>query len=248
MNEIAFCNVALDRPVAFDPYAAMPATGAFIVIDRYRNATVGAGVIAFGLRRATNITWQRVSLHKADRSALNHQKPCILWFTGLSGAGKSTVANLLEERLHGLGAHTYLLDGDNIRHGLNQDLGFTAEDRVENIRRVAEVAKLMVDAGLIVLVSVISPFRSERQLARGLVEDGEFFEIFVDTPLAICEERDPKDLYRKARQGLIKNLTGIDSPYERPETPDLVLHGGEQTPDKLAEQVMALLRRQKVLA
>ena len=246
-NEVAFCNISLDRPVSFDPYKSIRKTGCFVLIDRYTNATAGAGMIAFGLRRSHNIRWQDTALHKADRAALKRQSGCILWFTGLSGAGKSTVANLVEKRLHEIGAHSYLLDGDNIRHGLNRDLGFTAEDRVENIRRIAEVSKLMLDAGLIVLVSAISPFRNERDMARGLVEAEEFFEIFVDTPLEVCEQRDPKGLYRKARLGTVKNMTGIDSPYEAPDSPDLVLHGAAGTPEQLADQTVALLRQRKII-
>jgi bifunctional enzyme CysN/CysC len=247
MNEVGFCNVALAQTAAFDSYEANRATGAFIVIDRYTNSTAGAGMIAFGLRRAQNLTWQTMALHKADRAGLKRQKPCVLWFTGLSGAGKSTVANLVEEKLHALGAHSYMLDGDNVRHGLNRDLGFTDADRVENIRRMAEVARLMVDAGLIVLVSAISPFRNERQLARDLMTADEFFEIFVDTPLETCQSRDPKGLYRKAREGKIKNMTGIDSPYEAPDKPELVLHGALEPPDRLAESVMTLVKQRKLL-
>ena len=192
LNEIGFCNIALDRPIAFESYSDNRDLGGFILIDRISNATVACGMIAFPLRRATNIHWQALKIDKTARASLKGQKPCILWFTGLSGAGKSTVADLLEQKLHQLGRHTVLLDGDNVRHGLNRDLGFTDEDRVENIRRVAEVAKLMVDAGLMVLVSFISPFRSERQLARDLVGPDEFLEIYVDTPLEICEARDPR--------------------------------------------------------
>jgi bifunctional enzyme CysN/CysC len=247
MNEVGFCNVALAQTAAFDPYEANRATGAFIVVDRYTNSTAGAGMIAFGLRRAQNLTWQNIALHKADRAGPKRQKPCVLWFTGLSGAGKSTIANLVEEKLHALGAHSYMLDGDNVRHGLNRDLGFTDADRVENIRRMAEVARLMVDAGLIVLVSAISPFRNERQLARDLVAEDEFLEIFVDTPLETCQSRDPKGLYRKALEGKIKNMTGINSPYEAPDQPELVLHGGIEPPDRLAESVMTVLKQRKML-
>jgi bifunctional enzyme CysN/CysC len=198
-------------------------------------------MLRFGLRRATNIHRQALTIDKTARADAKGQKPCILWFTGLSGAGKSTIANLVEEKLHLMGCHTYLLDGDNIRHGLNRDLGFTDADRVENIRRVGETAKLFVDAGLIVLVSFISPFRSERQMARELVGAGEFIEVFVDVPLAVAESRDPKGLYKKARQGAIKHFTGIDSPYEAPETPDIRLNAAAETPETLAEQVMAYL-------
>jgi bifunctional enzyme CysN/CysC len=204
-------------------------------------------MIEFGLRRATNIQWQELSIDKGARAGLKDQKPCVLWFTGLSGAGKSTIANTLEKRLHAMGRHTYLLDGDNIRHGLNKDLGFTDADRVENIRRVAETAKLFVDAGLIVMVSFISPFRSERRMARDLLQDGEFIEIFLDTPLDVCESRDPKGLYRKARAGLISNFTGIDSLYEVPEKPELKLDTRSNNPEALAEAVLVELRRRHVV-
>jgi len=247
LNEIAFCNFALSSPVPFDPYEANHTTGSFILIDRMTNATAGAGMIDFALRRASNIHYQAMKVDKAVRAASNGQKPCVLWFTGLSGAGKSTVADLVEQRLQAMGRRTMLLDGDNLRHGLNQDLGFTAEDRVENIRRVAEVAKLMVEAGLITLVSLISPFRSERQLARDLMDDGEFVEIFVDAPLEVCEERDPKGLYKKARAGDLTNFTGIDSPYEPPESPELRLNTGQQKPEALADTVIALLQDRVVI-
>jgi bifunctional enzyme CysN/CysC len=204
-------------------------------------------MVEFGLRRATNVKWQELSVDKTSRADLKGQKPCVLWFTGLSGSGKSTIANALEKRLHSLGRHTYMLDGDNIRHGLNKDLGFTDADRVENIRRVAEAARLFVDAGLIVMVSFISPFRSERRMARDMVGEGEFIEIYVDTPLEVCEARDPKGLYRKARAGLIKNFTGIDSTYERPEAPELDLNTSELTPEVLADRVLEELRRRNVL-
>jgi bifunctional enzyme CysN/CysC len=223
LNEIGVCNLNLDQAVAFEPYAANRVLGAFILIDRQTHATVGAGMLDFALRRAQNVHWQALDVHQAARAAIKGQTPRCLWFTGLSGSGKSTIANVVERRLLASGHHTYLLDGDNVRHGLNKDLGFTDEDRVENIRRVAEVAKLMVDAGLIVMVSFISPFRSERRLARDLFAEGEFAEVFVDTPLAVAEERDVKGLYAKARAGELKNFTGIDSPYERPESPELVL-------------------------
>ena len=216
--------------------------GGFILIDRLSNATVACGMIAFALRRATNIHWQPLKVDKAARAALNGQKPCVLWFTGLSGAGKSTVANLLEQMLHQSGRHTVLLDGDNIRHGLNRDLGFTDEDRVENIRRIAEVAKLMVEAGLIVLVSFISPFRSERRMARELVAADEFIEIYVNTPIEICEARDPKGLYKLARTGKLPNLTGLGSPYEPPEQPEVIVDGGREPPEVLAERVLSFLR------
>jgi len=219
LNEIGVCNLWLDRAIAFDAYEENRETGGFILIDRMTNNTVGAGMLQFALRRSENIPWQKVEINKRAHAALNGHRPCVLWFTGYSGAGKSTIANLVEKRLHTLACHTYLLDGDNVRHGLNKDLGFTEGDRVENIRRVAEVARLMVDAGLVVLVSFISPFRNERHMARGLVEEGEFLEIFIDTPLPVAEQRDVKGLYKKARQGQLKNFTGIDSPYEPPREP-----------------------------
>jgi bifunctional enzyme CysN/CysC len=223
LNEIGVCNLELDHHVPFAPYAECRELGGFIVIDRFTNNTVGMGVIHFALRRSTNVHWQALDVNKRARAAKAGQKPCVLWFTGLSGSGKSTIANLVERKLHSRGHTTYLLDGDNVRHGLNKDLGFTAADRVENIRRVAEVSKLMADAGLIVLVSFISPYRSERLLARELMDRGEFIEIFIDTPLAVCEERDPKGLYRKARAGEIKNFTGIDSDYEIPAAAELTI-------------------------
>jgi bifunctional enzyme CysN/CysC len=242
LNEIGVCNLSLDRPVAFDPYTDNRETGGFILIDKITNDTVGAGLLSFALRRAENIHWQALDVNKPARAALKGQRACVLWFTGLSGAGKSTVANLVEKRLHSLGRHTYTLDGDNVRHGLNKDLGFTDADRVENIRRVAEVSKLMVDAGLIVLVSFISPFRSERRLARELMQPGEFFEVFVDTPLEEAEKRDPKGLYKKARRGELQNFTGIDSPYEAPEHPEIHLRTALYSPEAAAEQIMNQLR------
>ena len=247
LNEVGSCNITTAKAVVFDPYADNGDTGSFILIDRFTNATVAAGMIEFGLRRATNIQWQELFVDKVARATLKGQRPCVLWFTGLSGAGKSTIANTLEKRLHALGRHTYLLDGDNIRHGLNKDLGFTDADRVENIRRVAETAKLFVEAGLIVMVSFISPFRSERRMARDLLQDGEFIEVFVDTPIEVCEARDPKGLYRKARAGLISNFTGIDSLYEAPEKPELKLNTGSSNPESLAEAVLVELRRRHVL-
>jgi bifunctional enzyme CysN/CysC len=221
LNEIAVCNISLDRPVVFDPYEFNPDMGGFILIDRASNVTVAAGLIHFALRRAQNVHWQSLDVTRDARAELKRQQPAVLWFTGLSGAGKSTIANLVDKKLHSLGKHTVLLDGDNVRHGLNRDLGFTDADRVENIRRVAEVAKLMADAGLIVLVSFISPFRAEREMARSLMAEGEFYEVFVDTPLAVAEKRDVKGLYKKARAGQLKHFTGVDSPYERPETPEI---------------------------
>ena len=242
LNEIGVCNLSFDRAIPFDPYADNRETGGFILIDKLSNDTVGAGLLNFALRRAENIHWQALDVNKIARSSLKGQRACVLWFTGLSGAGKSTVANLVEKRLHALGRHTYTLDGDNVRHGLNKDLGFTDADRVENIRRVAEVSRLMVDAGLIVLVSFISPFRSERRLARELMQPGEFLEVFVDTPLAEAEKRDVKGLYKKARRGELKNFTGIDSPYEPPEHPEIHLRTVLQSPEEAAEQILKTLR------
>jgi bifunctional enzyme CysN/CysC len=241
LNEVAYCNLHLDQAIAFEPYARNRALGSFILIDRQTNATVAAGTLDFALRRAGNIHWQHLDVDKAARARIKHQQPRCLWFTGLSGAGKSTIANLVEKKLLAMGQHTYLLDGDNVRHGLNKDLGFTDEDRVENIRRVAEVAKLMTDAGLIVLVSFISPFRAEREMARALFAPGEFLEVFVDTPLAVAEQRDVKGLYAKARRGELRNFTGIDSPYEVPEQPEVHLHAVGEAAPALAEQVIAAL-------
>ncbi|MDD3652339.1 adenylyl-sulfate kinase, partial [Immundisolibacter sp.] len=247
LNEIGVCNIALDRPLPFDPYTVNRDMGGFILIDRLTNATVGAGMLHFALRRAHNIHRQALDIDKAARAALMGHKPAVLWFTGLSGAGKSTIANLVEKKLHAAGCHSYLLDGDNVRHGLNKDLGFTDADRVENIRRVAEVAKLMVDAGLIVLTAFISPFRAERALARGLLEDGEFIEIHVDTPLEVAESRDVKGLYKKARRGELKNFTGIDSPYEPPVAPELRLDTRALSAEQAAEAVLALLRERGLI-
>lgn len=247
LNEVGICNISLDHPISFDPYRDNRQTGAFILIDHYTNATIAAGVIDFALRRADNIHWQSVEIHKDARATLKGQKPFILWFTGLSGAGKSTVANMVEKKLHSLGRHTYLLDGDNVRHGLNRDLGFTDVDRVENIRRVAETAKLMVDAGLIVLVSFISPFRSEREMARMLVDEGEFLEVFIDTPLEICELRDVKGLYKKARAGQLKNFTGIDSPYERPDDAEITIEGATQTAEQATLTIVKALETQGLI-
>ena len=242
LNDIGICELEFDRPVAFAPYAENRTLGGFILIDRLTNNTVGAGLLHFALRRSQNVHWQALDVDRRVRAAQKRQRGCVLWLTGLSGAGKSTIANLVEKRLVALGRHTYLLDGDNVRHGLNKDLGFTSQDRVENIRRVAEVAKLMVDAGLITLVSFISPFRSERRMARELMAVGDFYEVFVDTPLAVAEARDPKGLYRKARRGEVANFTGIDSPYESPEHPEVTVDTVASTAEDAAEVIIARLR------
>ena len=247
LNDIGVCGLELSSAIAFEPYSDSRVLGGFILIDRLTNTTVGAGLLHFALRRSQNVHWQALDVNKSARAQLSHQKPCILWFTGLSGAGKSTIANLVEKRLFADGCHTYLLDGDNVRHGLNKDLGFTDEDRVENIRRVAEVARLMVDAGLIVLVSFISPFRSERSMARGLVAEGEFFEVFVDTSLQEAEARDVKGLYKKARRGELKNFTGIDSPYEAPEAAEIRLDTALLAPEAAASQVIRHLRQSGII-
>jgi bifunctional enzyme CysN/CysC len=246
LNAIGLVNLSLDQAIAFEPYADNRQMGGFILIDRLSNRTVGAGMINFALRRADNIHWRDTDVTKASRAALKAQRGQVVWLTGLSGAGKSTIANLVEKRLHALGRHTYLLDGDNVRHGLNKDLGFTEEDRVENIRRVAEVAKLMVDAGLIVLTAFISPFRAERQLARDILEPGEFIEVFVDTPLAVAEARDVKGLYKKARSGQLKNFTGVDSPYEAPEAPELRIDTTAIDPVEAAERIVAWLEGREI--
>ena len=247
LNDIAFCNLATAAPVAFDPYQQNRRTGSFIVIDRSSNHTVGAGMIAFGLRRGTNIHWQPLLIGKAERAALKRQRPVIVWFTGLSGAGKSTIANIVEQRLHATGHHTMILDGDNLRHGLTRDLGFTEADRVENIRRVGEVAKLIMEGGLIVLCSFISPYRAERDMVRRLVPDGEFLEVFVDTPIDECIRRDPKGLYAKAKAGQIKNFTGFDAPYEPPPSPEIHLHTTDQDAARLAEQVIQAMTKRGIL-
>ena len=241
LNDIAFCNLATAAPIAFDSYETNRRTGSFIIIDRVSNRTLGAGMIAFGLRRGTNVPWQKLLLDKRERAALKRQQPAIVWFTGLSGAGKSTIANLVEQRLHAMGHHTMLLDGDNVRHGLSRDLGFTEADRVENIRRAGEVAKLMVEGGLIVLCSFISPYRAEREMVRGLVAAGEFVEVFVDTPIDECIRRDPKGLYAKAMDGRIKNFTGVDAPYQAPQAPEIHLHTMGTAPEQMAEIVVAQL-------
>ncbi|MGF1545294.1 MAG: sulfate adenylyltransferase subunit CysN [Parvularculaceae bacterium] len=247
LNEIGVCNVSTSQPIAFDAYKDNSTAGAFIVIDRATNTTVGAGMIDFSLRRAENVHWQALDVDKKARAVLKHQRPCVLWFTGLSGAGKSTVANLVEKRLADLGRHTYTLDGDNVRHGLNNDLGFTKADRVENIRRVGETAKLMVDAGLIVLTSFISPFTSERRMARELLGEGEFMEVYVSTPLEVCEKRDVKGLYAKARRGEIKNFTGIDSAYEPPEKAEIEIATSAMSAEAAAERIVDILRERGYL-
>jgi bifunctional enzyme CysN/CysC len=243
LNEVGYCNLATTMPVAFDPYSDSHQTGAFILIDRTTNQTAAAGLIAHGLRRATNVHPQDLTVTRQSRAALKHQRPVTLWFTGLSGAGKSTIANLVEAKLHARGVHTVMLDGDNVRHGLNKDLGFTEADRVENIRRVAEVARLMTDAGLIVLCSFISPFRAERRLARELAAPDEFLEIFVDAPLDVVVARDPKGLYKRALAGEIKNFTGVDQAYEQPEAAEIVLHSALETPEALADRLVADLAK-----
>jgi bifunctional enzyme CysN/CysC len=248
LNEIALCNFSTAGPVAFDPYEQNRRTGSFILIDRFTNHTVGAGMMAFGLRRGPNIHWQALLVSKTERAALKQQKPAILWFTGLSGAGKSTVANIVEQRLHVGGHHTMLLDGDNVRHGLCRDLGFTEADRVENIRRAGEVAKLMTEGGLIVLCSFISPYRAEREMVRNLVAAGEFIEVFVDTPIEECMRRDPKGLYAKAQAGSIKNFTGFDAPYESPTSPEIHLHTVGHEPYQLADLVVEELVNRGIIA
>jgi len=241
LNEIACVNVSTSEPLVFEPYSINPVLGSFILIDKLTFETVGAGMLDFALRRASNIHWQAFEINKNSRAEVKHQKAQCVWLTGLSGSGKSTIANLLEKRLYAMGKHTYVLDGDNVRHGLNRDLGFTEVDRVENLRRVAEVARLMVDAGLVVIVSFISPFRAEREWARSLFEPGEFTEVFVDASLAECEQRDVKGLYAKARAGELKNFTGIDSPYEAPEAPEVHLSTAQQPPEACVEKLIQQL-------
>ena len=246
LNVAGVCNLHLDRAIAFDPFEVNRSTGAFVLLDRVTSEPIGTGLLHFALRRAQNIHWQAIEVDKAAHRALKGHRSCVVWFTGFSGAGKSTIANIVERKLHASGLHTYLLDGDNVRHGLNKDLGFTQADRVENIRRIAEVARLMADAGLIVLVSFISPFRAERRFARGLVAAGEFCEVFVDAPLDVAEARDRKGLYRKARSGELVNFTGIDSPYEPPEHPEVAIDTTACLPEAAAEAVVARLREMGV--
>jgi bifunctional enzyme CysN/CysC len=247
LNEVGVANISLSHRVAFDPFVDNSELGSFILVDRQSFATVGAGLFDFSLRRADNIVWQALTVDKRHRAGIKHQRPAVIWMTGLSGSGKSTIANMLESRLHDMNRHTYILDGDNVRHGLNRDLGFTAADRVENIRRVGEAARLMVDAGLITIVSFISPFRSERRMVRDLLDDGEFIEVFVDTPLEVCEQRDPKGLYKRARAGEISNFTGIDSEYQAPEAPELHIRTTEVDPEQAVERLMAYLEQRGIL-
>ncbi len=248
LNEVGYCNLNLSQPIAYDSYKENRHTGSFILIDRLSNNTVGVGMLEFSLRRAKNVIWQEMAVDKSTRAQQKHQKPCVLWFTGLSGSGKSTISNLVDKRLMDMGRHTYTLDGDNIRHGINKDLGFTDVDRVENIRRVGETAKLMVDAGLIVVVSFISPFISERRLARNLVEENEFIEIFVNTPLEVCEQRDRKGLYKKARRGEIKNFTGIDSRYEVPEKAEIEIKTEDCSAEEAAVEIVTYLENNGYLS
>jgi bifunctional enzyme CysN/CysC len=247
LNEIGKCNIELGKSIDYMPFPHGKDLSQFTLLDKQTNEEVAIGLIHFGLRRATNIRWQALKINKLKRARAKKQIPHVIWFTGLSGSGKSTIASLLEEKLHYMGFHTYLLDGDNVRHGLCRDLGFTDVDRVENIRRIAETARLFVDAGLIVLVSFISPFKSERRMARKLFEDGEFCEIFIDTPLEICEQRDPKGLYKKARSGEIKNFTGLDSPYENPDNAELILSGSNITAEEQANKIHQFLKEKKLI-
>lgn len=247
LNEIGVCNVALEQDVAFDPYESNRTLGSFILIDRMTNNTVGMGLLNFALRRASNIHWHKLDIDKVARAQQKRQRAAVLWFTGLSGSGKSTIANVVESKLHAMNHHTAVLDGDNVRHGLNRDLGFTDADRVENIRRVAEVSKLMLEGGLLTLVSFISPFRSERQMARKLLEDGEFIEVFVDTPISVAEQRDPKGLYKKAREGQIKNFTGIDSPYEAPRAAEVRIDTTNTSAEDAADQIIGYLEEKGYL-
>jgi len=247
-NEIGACTIAASTPLAVDDFADFPRSGRFVLCERHADTILAAGTVDFALRRGVNVHLQPLAVSKSVRASLKAQEPCIVWFTGLSGAGKSTIANLVEGALAQRGFHTYLLDGDNVRHGLTKDLGFTAADRVENVRRVGEVAKLFVDAGLIVLCSFISPFRAERAAVRELVEGAEFIEVYVKAPLEVCETRDPKGLYAKSRAGRLPNFTGIDSPYEAPESPDLVLDTAATAAEELARRVTALLETRGIVA
>jgi len=245
LDEVGYCKLALGRSIVFDSYRDNQKTGSFTLIDEHTNSTIGAGVVDFALRRSQNISWQKTSVNQELRSHAKQQKPFVLWFTGLSGSGKSTIADELEKKLHQLGKHSILLDGDNVRHGLNKDLGFTDQDRVENIRRIAEVSKLMVSSGLITIVSFISPFQSERVMARNLLDEGEFIEIYIDTPIEICEVRDPKGLYKKARAGKLKNFTGIDSEYEVPEKAEITLRNSKANIDDLVGEILEYLTKNK---
>ena len=247
LNEVGVANISLSDKIAFEPFTDNRSLGSFILVDKQTNATVGVGLFDFSLRRADNVVWQALDVNKGSRSTLKHQKPCVIWMTGLSGSGKSTIANILEGQLHAMHRHTYTLDGDNVRHGLNRDLGFTEADRVENIRRVGETSRLMVDAGLITIVAFISPFQSDRRMVRDLMDAGEFIEVFVDTPLEVCEQRDPKGLYRKARAGEIANFTGISSDYERPAHPEVHLRTEDMSPEDAAAQIMAYLEERGIL-
>jgi bifunctional enzyme CysN/CysC len=247
LNELAVCNISTNRPLIFDPYVQNRNTGSFVLVNRLTNQTAAAGMIMFGLRRATNVIWHATDVTKTERAKLMQQRPCCLWFTGLSGSGKSTITNLLERRFFAMGRHSYILDGDNMRHGLCRDLGFTDVDRVENIRRAAHAARLMVDAGLIVLTAFISPFKADRRMARELFDENEFIEVYVDTSLEICEGRDPKGLYKKARSGLIPNFTGISAPYEAPVDAEIHLECGRNAPEVIVEQVLQQLRRLEIL-
>jgi bifunctional enzyme CysN/CysC len=247
-HEVGICAVELGEPIVFDPEVKTNRTRGVVFLDPTTREPIGAGLIRFALRRSQNVRWQELDIDKTARAVAKRQRPCVIWLTGLPGAGKSTIANLVERKLHGRGCHTYLLDGDNVRRGLNKDLGFTDADRVENIRRVAEVARLMLDAGLIVIVAFISPFAEEREMARRLVAEGEFFEVFVDAPLELAEQRDPKGLYKKARSGELANFTGIDSPYERPERPALRVDTAALSAEDAADSIIALLEEHRVLA
>jgi bifunctional enzyme CysN/CysC len=241
LNAIGVAELQTDKPIVFEPYAENRTLGGFILIDKITNATVAAGMLHFSLRRAQNVHWQALDISRDAHAGLKNQKPAVLWFTGLSGSGKSTIANLVEKKLHRMNRHTFLLDGDNVRHGLNKDLGFTEADRIENIRRVGEVAKLMADAGLIVITAFISPFKAERDMVRAMLPEGEFYEIFIDTPLSVAEERDVKGLYKKARAGDLKNFTGIDSPYEAPAKPELRIDTTGMTPNQAATLIVDTL-------